>query len=313
MKAMLSFLGIMGSMLLLPADALLGQGTAITYQGLLKGGSGAPASGSYDFRVLVYDASSSGTVVGGPLTNSATSVSNGLFTIGLDFGPGVFSGPDRWIEIGVRSNGAALFTTLTPRQKVTALPYSITAGNLTGTVGAGQVAGVLGLAQLPASVLTNGVAAGGDLIGTYTAPRIRAGAVMSSNIADGAVTSPKIANQAVQTTNIADGAVTPKQASADLLSAGGVQSVVRGVINFTTATDVTQAFSPPVDPTKSVVLVGAPVFATSPAGGNSQRSALGATLISLTSNSVTLAIDAPFLSGYVVWPCRVGYQIVQYK
>ena len=77
MKVMLSYYlcaGLRVSMLLLPAESASAQGTAITYQGLLKGGTGALAGGSYDFRVLVYDASSAGTLVGGPLTNSAISV-----------------------------------------------------------------------------------------------------------------------------------------------------------------------------------------------------------------------------------------------
>ncbi|HEX7570666.1 MAG TPA: hypothetical protein VF492_09190, partial [Verrucomicrobiae bacterium] len=53
------------------------QGTAFTYQGRLNNG-GSPASGIYDLRFAIYDSTNSrGTLIAGPLTNSATAVSNG--------------------------------------------------------------------------------------------------------------------------------------------------------------------------------------------------------------------------------------------
>ena len=113
------------------------QGTAFTYQGQLND-NGAPANGSYDLKFSLFDAAAAGTLVAGPLTNSATAVSSGLFTVTLDFGAGVFPGADRWLEIGVRTNGGGVFTTLSPRQEITAVPYAITAGNLTGTGRCGQ-------------------------------------------------------------------------------------------------------------------------------------------------------------------------------
>jgi hypothetical protein len=53
------------------------------------------------------------------VTNAATLVANGLFTVTLDFGSGVFISSDRWLEISVRTNGVGAFTTLTPRQPIT--------------------------------------------------------------------------------------------------------------------------------------------------------------------------------------------------
>src|SRR5262245_37621010 len=79
------------------------QGTAFTYQGRLTDGANA-ANGSYDLRFTLYDAVTNGAAVAGPLTNTPTSVSNGLFTVTLDFGAGVFTGADRWLEIGARTN-----------------------------------------------------------------------------------------------------------------------------------------------------------------------------------------------------------------
>ena len=121
------------------------QGTAFTYQGRLNDGA-SPASGIYDLRFTIYDASGGAGVIAGPLTNSATPVSNGLFTVALDFGMGVFTGAERWLEIGVRSNGIASFTALTSRQQITATPYAIHAANvdasgLSGTIPSSGLSG----------------------------------------------------------------------------------------------------------------------------------------------------------------------------
>src|SRR2546430_1567447 len=94
------------------------QTTAFTYQGRLDN-VGAPDRGDYDLTFAVFDANSSGSQVGATLTNSVVGVSNGLFTVTLDFGTGIFTGPDRWLEIGVRASGDIDFLTLAPRQPIT--------------------------------------------------------------------------------------------------------------------------------------------------------------------------------------------------
>ena len=138
------------------------QGTAFTYQGQLNA-SGGTANGLYDLRFEVWDALTNGNLVAGPLTNSATGVTNGLFTVTLDFGPGVFTGPGRWLELDVRTNGNGAFTTLLPRQQILPMPYAImanTASNLLGTLPAAQLSGTLpssALAGYSGTVaLTNG-------------------------------------------------------------------------------------------------------------------------------------------------------------
>ena len=100
------------------------QSTAFTYQGRLTDNGGA-ANGSYDLKFRLYSTDSGGSIVAGPITNSPVGVTNGLFTVSLDFGAGVFTGPDRWLEIGARTNGGGAFTTLSPRQKLTPSPYAI--------------------------------------------------------------------------------------------------------------------------------------------------------------------------------------------
>src|SRR5579872_7349925 len=127
----------------------LAQGTAFTYQGRLNDGAG-PANGSYDLQFTVYNALSGGNMAAGPLTNSATAVSNGLFTVTLDFG-NQFPGAARWLEIAVRTNGGGAFTTLNPRQPIPTVPYAVTAGNVTGPINGGAIiAGTITGAQLAA-------------------------------------------------------------------------------------------------------------------------------------------------------------------
>jgi hypothetical protein len=124
------------------ANSLQAQGTAFTYQGRLNNGAN-PANGSYDLTFTLFGTNSGGNAFGS-LTNSPTAVTNGLFTVTLDFG-NQFPGADRWLEIGLRTNGGGAFTTLTPRQQLTPTPYAIyaeTANGLGGTVLASQLASI---------------------------------------------------------------------------------------------------------------------------------------------------------------------------
>src|ERR1035438_6426468 len=76
--------------------------TAFTYQGRLFDG-GVPANGLYDLQFTNYDAATGGSALGAFNTN-ALPVTNGLFTVALDFGA-VFDGTPRWLEISERTNG----------------------------------------------------------------------------------------------------------------------------------------------------------------------------------------------------------------
>jgi len=97
------------------------QTTAFTYQGQLSSGTN-PANGAFDLKFSVYDANVAGNFIAGPVTNSAVAVSGGLFTVTLDFGAGVFTGTNYWVEMSVRTNGLGTFATLVPRQQLTPAP-----------------------------------------------------------------------------------------------------------------------------------------------------------------------------------------------
>jgi hypothetical protein len=99
-------------------------GTAFTYQGRLTDGGGT-ASGVYDLQFTLFSAESEGTQVGPILTAAGVAVTDGLFTVPLDFGPSAFAGNARWLEVAVRPGSGGAFTVLAPRQALTATPNAL--------------------------------------------------------------------------------------------------------------------------------------------------------------------------------------------
>jgi len=134
-----------------PQDAV---GTAFTYQGRLTD-DGSLGNGNYDFEFKLYDDAS--TQVGSTITVDDKIITDGLFTVELDFGSGAFNGEARYLEIGVRpGSSTGAYTTLSPRQALTPAPYAlalpglwtqqnITSTNLIGGYSGNSVrAGVIG-------------------------------------------------------------------------------------------------------------------------------------------------------------------------
>jgi hypothetical protein len=146
------------------------QGTAFTYQGELND-SGSPANGNYDFTFALFNSSTNSGQAGNTMTNLDMGVTNGLFTVTLDFGE-VFTGANYWLAIGVRTNGNANFASLSPLQAITPAPYAIFAPNAgsaasANSVSATNITGAIPLAQLAAAVVTN-TETGLTLSGTFS-------------------------------------------------------------------------------------------------------------------------------------------------
>src|SRR5579863_4139691 len=97
-----------GTILNLQPTTVSAQGTNFTYQGQLFSG-GAPANGIYNLTFTLFNTNATGTAIAGPVTNSATGVTNGLFTVTIGFGAGVFTGSNYWLELGVETNGGTSF------------------------------------------------------------------------------------------------------------------------------------------------------------------------------------------------------------
>ena len=108
------------------AMPLSAQNTAFTYQGRLAE-HGLPYNGLAEMQCLLFSTSTGGAPIA---TNTpavvSVNVSNGLFTVPLDFGAAAFPGAQRFVEIQVRTNLGA-FVTMTPRQALTPAPYAIKA------------------------------------------------------------------------------------------------------------------------------------------------------------------------------------------
>src|SRR5215471_19772422 len=102
-----------------------GQTTSFTYQGRLTDG-GTPANGNYDFIFQLYDASDGDNLLGHEVGVPSVPVTDGIFSVTIDFGANAFPGADRFLQIIVRRTGdPGIPTLLSPRQKLTATPYAI--------------------------------------------------------------------------------------------------------------------------------------------------------------------------------------------
>jgi hypothetical protein len=189
------------SLYALLAPQLYAQGTAFTYQGRLNS-SGGPATGLYDFRFRLATDSLGSNYVGSSILTNGIPVTNGLFTVTLNFGAGIFTGPALWLEADVRTNGGSSYAVLTPLQPVTPSPYAMYAPNA-------------GTANTAASVAAGSVTGAGIASSTITAGNIATGQVVKriNGLADAVTLAPG-----------ANISITPSGNTLTIASAGGSSS-----------------------------------------------------------------------------------------
>jgi len=171
---------------LLPGLAILAaalpafsQTTAFNYQGRLTDG-GQPATGLYDLTFKVFDSAGPGTAgqQGSTASQVAVPVTNGLFSVSLNFGSAPFSGARRWLEVGARTNNpAASYVTLLPRTELTPVPYAITAQSANAVP-----AGTVGNAQLAANAVTATKISSGQVVKSLNGLRDDVTLVAGANV-----------------------------------------------------------------------------------------------------------------------------------
>lgn len=117
-----------------PADYRVLEQTALgntfTYQGRLTENNN-PANGTYDFQFTIYGAASGSAQVCPTAADDIRErgdvvVTNGVFSVDLEFCAAAFDGDARWLEIGVRpGSSTGTYTILSPRQPIHPTPYAL--------------------------------------------------------------------------------------------------------------------------------------------------------------------------------------------
>lgn len=212
-------------LLLVSSGAALAQPltTAFTYQGELRS-SGTLAEGMHDLRFRLYDAATGGNQVGSTVCSDNVALSEGRFTVVLDFGS-QFAGQQRFLEIDARADtglgcgDATDFVPLTPRQPLTAAPnavFSLTSGHATTADTAATALSATNATQLNGQSAAFYQNAGNLSAGTIPSARVSgtySGAIALSNAGNsftgggGGLTGLNASNIASGT--LADGRLAP--------------------------------------------------------------------------------------------------------
>jgi hypothetical protein len=178
--------------LLVSAVSVMAQTSLFTYQGRLTF-QGYSANGNYDLTFKLFDALENGSQIGSPITNANLSVSNGLFTVSLDFGSSGFPGADRWLELGVRTNGSSGdFATLAPRQQLTAAPYAVKAAGFTGSVQDSQLSA--NVAKLDATQTFTGQNTLNNAANAFTGSGAALTSLNADNISSGTLADARLSS-----------------------------------------------------------------------------------------------------------------------
>ncbi len=100
--------------------------SAFTYQGRLEI-DGLPADGTFDLEFALFDdeaPDNPDVQVGLTVPKPGTLVTNGLFSVALDFGTTAFAGSQRWLEVRLAPTGETP-AAVGSRQLLTATPYAL--------------------------------------------------------------------------------------------------------------------------------------------------------------------------------------------
>ena len=119
------FINLLFLVLYIGSGSAEAQTNEFTYQGKLTDAGMASVTYDFEFRLCA------GNITCGPpfllesIQRLNVPVTNGIFTVTLNFNAVYFNGNSRYLEIWVRRNSNENWTTLSPSQKITSAPYSI--------------------------------------------------------------------------------------------------------------------------------------------------------------------------------------------
>lgn len=224
----------------------LAQTSSFTYQGKLAD-SGVAANGTYDITFKLFDMLANGTQVGTDIVRDNVVVSDGGFTVDLDFGAAAFaSGASRFLQLEVRPGASVgTFTTLVPRQPLTSSPYAVKAASASFadslssacalcvtdahifSIDGGKVTGAVANAT---NVSGGTVSGNGSGLTNLSGGNLASNSITADKFSEAAVTEYAIREGNVTTTKIADGAVTNSK-----LAAGSVDATHLTALSVTSA------------------------------------------------------------------------------
>jgi hypothetical protein len=218
--------------------------TAFTFQGKLND-SGAAANGPYDLQFRLYDTPAGGTLFG-TVVRDDVPVTDGIFTVTLDYGADVFyANSGRYLEVGVRAGASTgAFTTITPRQELTAAPYSLQAVRASKAGDAENFGGQAPAAYLRSNVsqtftggnLTVGASSILDVQGALFGSGANLTSLNASNISSGTLLDARLSNNVARRNeeNIFTQFVqfnVPPIASGEFFSNLGANNIATGTLN----------------------------------------------------------------------------------
>ena len=203
---------VTAALVLFPLTALAGSGmgTAFTYRGQLAQ-SGTPYTGACDFTFGLWDAASAGVQIGVTQTSGNVSVSNGAFAVSLDFGASAFNGQARWLETAVRCPaGSGSYTTLSPRQGLSPMPYAlyalnVDAANISGLTAGSGLSYTGGQFSISSGAITNAMLANPSFIvnagsGLSGGGLVNLGGTTTLSIPSGGISNAMLVNPSVTIT-----------------------------------------------------------------------------------------------------------------
>jgi hypothetical protein len=202
----------------------------ITYQGRLSDGANQ-ANGQYDLRFQAFDSDTGGTAQTGVFTVEDVPVTNDVFTTQLKFGSSFYNNQKaRFLEIGVRPGASAAgdpYTTLTPRQPLTNVPFAVTAQFATTSETATNATNAT-----TATTATNSTQLGGIPAASYLTGASALGQNVTTVRGDGAIqivsamTAFTLMPGMTQTINVPANSVMAITADGGIQSLGGTGTVL---------------------------------------------------------------------------------------